>query len=84
MIRAKPSRCTLTVGERRKRTWANPKKKTASGKPYSMPTTHAEKKKLKLTNKNISPPPPSLLSCSVWKGRRRRSHFNAIQRKSVA
>ena len=27
MIRAKPSRCTLTVGERRKRTWANPKKK---------------------------------------------------------
>ena len=58
MIRAKPSRCTLTVGERRKHTWANPKKKTASGKPCSMPTTHAEKKKLKLTNKNISPPPP--------------------------
>ena len=58
MIRAKPSRCTLTVGERRKRTWANPKKKTASGKPCSMPTTHAEKKKLKLTNKDISPPPP--------------------------
>ena len=57
MIRAKPSRCTLTVGERRKRTWANPKKKKkASGKPCSMPTTHAKKKMLKLTNKNISPP----------------------------
>ena len=56
MIRAKPSWCTLTVGKRRKRTWAYPKKKTASGKPCSMPTTHAKKKMLKLINKTIIPP----------------------------
>ena len=57
MIRAKPSRCTLTVGERRKRTWANPKKKKRRVENLApCPQLMRKKKMLKLTNKNISPP----------------------------
>ena len=56
MIRAKPSWCTLTVGKRRKRTWANPKKKNGEWKTLLHAHNTCEKKMLKLINKTIIPP----------------------------
>ena len=43
-------------GKKEKTYLGQSEKKTASGKPCSMPTTHAKKKMLKLINKTIIPP----------------------------
>ena len=56
MIRAKPSWCTLTVGKRRKLTWAYPKKKNGEWKTLLHAHNSCEKKMLKLINKTIIPP----------------------------